>query len=130
MAEETKNPFGEGFEKYVPGEFIKWDKAKVLKGVLTHVEYDQPNNLDPGKTQTVYTLKLDDGKEVRMASPSIDRAMKDIRVGQNVGIDFQGKKPSKKNPGKTYNHIDIYPGPMSEQAELDQAAEDFGGEVL
>ena len=123
MSEDTKNPFGDGFEEAKAGNFIKWEKIgdKVL-GVLKAVR--DADNYDKTGKQKVYTIEQEDGTKVQVSSrgEGFDNAMSDVLIGQKIGLMYAEDIETKK--GNPFKLIKVYPGPLVDEPTKDESAKD------
>ena len=91
----------------VKGGFIEFKKfGDNVAGTLIDRQ-EKPNNLDPDKTQMVYTIRKDDGGIALVGGKAyIDNQMKFIKLGQKIALKYVSDKPAKKkgmNPMKIIN---------------------------
>ena len=93
----------------VKPNFQKWTKVgDAVKGVLVE-KVVRDNQLKPGTKQTIYTLVQDDGSTVyvggRQGSPvAVIGGLESCKLGQEVGVRYEGDKPSIK-PGMNASKI-------------------------
>lgn len=128
---KAENPFGAGYQEYVAGQFISWDKPGLtVNGILIDVKYKVPSTEYPDKLQTVYTLQLEDGREVRVARDCIDAAMKKVAIGQWVGLFYSEDVPAKKKGNKPFKLIKVYPGPMDPKFMANTNVDAFEKEMV
>lgn len=95
------------------GPYGKGGKVKIYE-ILT--ETGSFHELDDKRNPKDPAIKIGAGEYYSVfGKPSIDDAMRRIKLGQIVGIRFTEEKPSKTkgyNPSKV---IKVFPGPMNEQ---------------
>lgn len=98
------------------GEFFKFAKAgDRVQGTYMEVREGTDSF---GNAQFIYVLvDKENGSKTwcvginKKTNPAVTEQMKNVHVGQIIGFQFNGRKESKRNPGKFFNEIVVFEDP-------------------
>ena len=89
--------------------FHDFNKEKILKGILA----DKVENVGINKS-TIYTLEQENGDKIKFwGSQVIDVRLKNAQLGEEIGIEYFGKKPSPNRKDKFYHDFKVYHKPAA-----------------
>jgi len=81
-----------------------FEEEKELIGVFTGKDENVGEN-----NSTIYHLEKQDGEMTDVwGSTVLDVRLKNIKVGEEVKIVYNGKKPSPNRKGKFYHDFEVY----------------------
>jgi hypothetical protein len=145
MTQQLNEEFLKGFEK-IPTNWVKWGKpGDKIKGTLIDT-FEVEDNYT-GKKQTVYILKADGGsfhniaEKVISATPteiekgsvwnvggrySIDRVMRNLKLGTRVAIMYVSDVTTPKGTAKSFN---VLSGGFDAEWQASNMADALGGKV-
>lgn len=93
----------------VAGSFATFKKiGDQVEGTLVD-KRQTPDKMNPGKMQWIYELKGTNGEIILVGGkPGIDMQMKNVRLGQVIGMRYEKDKPSTNPALKPAKIIQVY----------------------
>ena len=93
----------------VTGSFAKFEKfGDQVEGTLVDKRQTQ-DKMNPGKMQWIYELKGTNGEIILVGGkPGIDMQMKNVRLGQVIGMRYEKDKPSANPALRPAKIVQVY----------------------
>lgn len=106
-----------------------WDfeNQKEIEGAFVGVE----ENVGPNNSK-MYTLELADGSKVGVwGNAVLDTRFKNLLEGEEVKVEYLGKKESEKVKGRSYHNFEVYHRkPTYTKAGLSKEDEDMANDLM
>lgn len=86
-----------------------WNYKEEGKGATFKGTYVSKEDNVGENNSTVYSMENEQGEPVQIwGSTVLDTRFKNLKFGEEVGVEYLGEFPSPNRKGKTYHNFEVY----------------------